>query len=166
MRPRRITYRDVVKQIQEVLRDGCTIGELRAKMVDLGYDKPWFHFYYNIIYPARKLGLVTKIDNKYYLVPNLADCIAWQRPKFYCYPILGQQRIKARRYARRMGIPIEWAFIILYPKKALDVVKGLAEIIKKGGKPDPNIQSMKLLGYIKKYGIPNIFGTSKGQTKG
>jgi hypothetical protein len=166
MRPRRITYKDVVKQIQEVLRNGCTIGELRARMVDVGYDRPWFHFYYNIIYPARKLGLITKIDNKYYLVPNLADCIAWQRPKFYCYPMLGQVLMKTRRYARRMGIPIEWAFIILYPKKVLDVVKGLSEIIKKGGKPDPNIQSMKILGYIKKYGIPDIFGTSKGQTKG
>jgi hypothetical protein len=65
-----------------------------------------------------------------------------------------------------MGIPIEWAFVILYPNKVLDVVKGLSEIIKKGGKIDPNMQSMKLLGYIKKYGIPGLSGASKGQTKG
>jgi hypothetical protein len=156
---KKIKYPDIMDAVIQILSDGATPSELKEYLrEEVGYKTKYMSLYGNIIHPAYKLGLLEKKGERYYAIPELKDCKAWRNPKFYYNPQSYYPTV--RSYAREHQCSKEIAFIKLHPDKVVDVISALLEIIKKGGKPDPDIGVMRLLKVVKKIGLSNILKKS------
>jgi len=147
-------YRSMIPHVIQILRNGATVSELRWELWKMGYKTKYMSFYQNIIRPAYKLGLIVRKGDKYYTVRDLETCTAWKNPKFFADPLIYGKKLK--KYVSEHKCPKEVAFIQLYPDKTIEVVKGLIEIIKKGGRPDPKLNSMKILMIVKKHNFLRV----------
>jgi hypothetical protein len=144
----------MMKYVAQFSKEGVTPAELRQKLAEVGFKMKYKTLVCNVIHPAYKLGLLTRKEGKYIAVMRFEDCRAWRNPKYYYDPVRYLPRVK--RYAEKNNCSRELAFVKLYPEKVIDVAKALQEIIRNGGRPDPNIGAVKLIKFVNEAGLSNI----------